>query len=86
MSNLLRWSRTPALFKRCVQYPWHGGPPPYEEQHPEIAARVLAMWAGGAKKGGMGRRAVTKALQADGVDITEAIVSQITIRARKKQI
>jgi hypothetical protein len=76
--------RETATLEEKKPRPWHGGPPPYENQHPEIAARVLAMWAGGAKKGGMGRKAVTKALQAEGVQITEAIVSQITIRARKK--
>ena len=64
--------------------PWHGGPPPYEERHPEIAARVLAMWAGGSKKGGMSREAVAKALQADGIPMTSGTVSKITIRARQK--
>lgn len=64
--------------------PWHGGPPPYEEQHPEIATRVLAMWAGGSKKGGMSREAVAKALRAEGIPMTAGTVSKITIRARQK--
>jgi plasmid stability protein len=65
--------------------PWHGGPPPYEEQHPEIAARVLELWAGGKRKGGLSRDAVAEALRAEGIPMTAATVDKITIRARQKR-
>ncbi len=63
--------------------PWHGGPPPYEEQHPEVAARVLELWAGGKRKGGLSRDAVARKLQAEGIEISAAQVDKITIRKRK---
>jgi len=66
--------------------PWHGGPRPYEDQHPEIAARVLELWAGGRRKGGMSRDAVAKALRAEGIPISAAQIDKITTRAPKKDI
>jgi hypothetical protein len=77
-------SSPPEEKKPSPSRPWHGGPPPYEEQHPEIAARVLAMWAGGSKNGGMSREAVAKALRAEGIPMTAGTVSKITIRSRQK--
>jgi len=44
---------------------WHGGRPPLEETHPELAARILAMWAGGKQRGGMSREKVSKLLRAE---------------------
>lgn len=66
--------------------PWHGGPTPYEDQHPEIAARVLKLWAGGKRKGGMSRDAVARQMHAEGISISAAQIDKITIRARKKNI
>lgn len=63
--------------------PWHGGPTPYEDQHPAIAARVLELWAGGKRKGGMSRDAVARKLRAEGIEISAAQVDKITIRKRK---
>jgi plasmid stability protein len=66
--------------------PWHGGPTPYEDQHPEIAARALKLWAGGRRKGGMSRDAVARQMQAEGISISAAQIDKITTRARKKDI
>jgi ribosome-binding protein aMBF1 (putative translation factor) len=65
--------------------PWHGGPSPYEEQHPEIAARVLELWAGGRRKGGMSRDAVAEQMQAEGIPMTAATVDKITTRYKRKR-
>lgn len=63
---------------------WHGGKAPYESQYPEIAARVMELWAGGKKNGGMSRDAVARALRDEGIQISAAVVDKITTRARKK--
>jgi len=65
--------------------PWHGGPRPYEADHPEIAARVMELWAGGKRKGGLSRDAVAEQMQAEGIPMTAATVDKITIRARQKR-
>lgn len=59
---------------------WHGGPTPYEEQHPEIAARVLELWAGGSRNGGLSRDAVAKVMRSEGIQISAALIDKITVR------
>lgn len=61
-----------------------GGPPPYEEEHPKEAARILELWAGGKRKGGMSRHTVAKVMREEGTPMTAAIVDNVTTRARKK--
>jgi hypothetical protein len=75
--------RETATLEEKKPRPWHGGPPPYEEQHPAVAARVLELWAGGKRKGGLSRDAVARKLQAEGIEISAAQVDKITIRKRK---
>lgn len=52
----------------------------------EKAARVLELWAGGKRKGGLSRDAVARKLQAEGVSISAAQVDKITTRARTKTV
>lgn len=66
--------------------PWKGGPPPFEEQHPEIATRVMELWSGGKRAGGLSRDAVAAKLREEGIEISAAQVEKIAKRARKKDI
>lgn len=52
----------------------HGGKAPYESQYPEIAARVMELWAGGKRKGGMSRDAVAAKLREEGIAMSAAQV------------
>lgn len=64
--------------------PWKGGPPPFEEQHPEIATRVMELWAGGKRAGGLSRDAVAAKMQSEGIQIEASQVEKIIQRSRKK--
>lgn len=65
--------------------PRRGGKVPYEDLHPEIAARVLDLWGGGKHKGGMSRTEIAELLQSEGIPMTAAIVYKIVSRAQQKR-